>query len=347
MKKIFVLFFVFITTAHFLFAQTGDLFVKKNDKGLYLDHKVAAKENFYSIGRLYHVPAKEIAAYNNLDMSKGLNLAQMIRIPLTAVNFSQTVNKGTPVYFKAGEKDGLPKVSSAINNVSPENLRRWNNLSGDHVNAGNKMIVGFLISNEMPSVAIAEKKEPVVKTVKTEPQPVIKKSEPKTEVTSPQKEPVVKTEKPVKTETPPVTIKKEPKTKENLPKKQVVAEKSTPASIKAEVKPVNTDQGYFKSSFDQQAKISPPSKNETVTSGIFKTASGWQDAKYYLLMDGIQPGKIVKITNPDNNRAVYAKVLGEMSGIHQNEGLNIRISNSAASVLEIADLDKFVVKVNW
>ena len=84
-----------------------------------------------------------------------------------------------------------------------------------------------------------------------------------------------------------------------------------------------------------------------MTAGIFKTASGWKDSKYYLLMDGVQPGMVVKIINPDNNKMVYAKVLGEMSGIRQNEGLNIRISNSAASVLEVPDLEKFVVKVNY
>ncbi len=94
-------------------------------------------------------------------------------------------------------------------------------------------------------------------------------------------------------------------------------------------------------------KASPLSKNETVTSGIFKTASGWQDAKYYLLIDKVSPGTIVKVINPTNNKAVYAKVLGEMSGIRQNEGLNIRISNAAASVLDIAEQDKFIVKVNY
>jgi hypothetical protein len=35
-----------------------------------------------------------------------------------------------------------------------------------------------------------------------------------------------------------------------------------------------------------------------------------------------------------------------MSGIRQNAGLGIRISNAAASVLEIPDTDKFVVRVN-
>ena len=125
-------------------------------------------------------------------------------------------------------------------------------------------------------------------------------------------------------------------------------EKPIVAVPKVEEKPVATyDQGYFKLSFDQQVKGTPVSKNETVTSGIFKTASGWQDAKYYLLIDKVSPGTIVKVINPSNNKVVYAKVLGEMSGIRQNDGLNIRISNAAASMLEITESDKFIVKVNY
>lgn len=88
-------------------------------------------------------------------------------------------------------------------------------------------------------------------------------------------------------------------------------------------------------------------KEETVTSGIFKTTSGWEDSKYYLLIDKVQPGTIIKVVNPTNNKAIYAKVLGEMAGIRQNEGYNIRISNAGAAALEIAEQDKFIVKVKY
>ena len=94
-------------------------------------------------------------------------------------------------------------------------------------------------------------------------------------------------------------------------------------------------------------KLKPAKKNLTVTSGVFKTTSGWNDAKYYLLIDGVESGTIVRITNPVNNKIVYAKVLGEMTGLVHNEGLDIRISNAAASILEINDDDKFILKLNY
>jgi len=115
---------------------------------------------------------------------------------------------------------------------------------------------------------------------------------------------------------------------------------------KEDVKTKNTDQGYFKTSFDKQVKQQPAGKEQTVTSGIFKTASGWDDAKYYVLMNGADPGTIVRITNPGNNKTIYAKLLGEMSD-KQSQGLNIRISNAAANALDISETDKFIVKLNY
>ena len=40
--------------------------------------------------------------------------------------------------------------------------------------------------------------------------------------------------------------------------------------------------------------------------------SGPQDAKYYLLADGVSSGTIIRVINPDNNKTIYAKVLGEI-----------------------------------
>jgi len=93
-------------------------------------------------------------------------------------------------------------------------------------------------------------------------------------------------------------------------------------------------------------KQQPASKEETVTSGIFKTASGWEDAKYYVLMSGAEAGTIIRITNPVNNKIIYAKLLGDMND-KQSQGLNIRISNAAANALDISETEKFTVKLNY
>src|SRR3982751_3780868 len=97
MKKSFLL-AAFVFTCSFVFAQ-DELLVQGSEKKLYLNHTVVARENFYSVGRLYNVPAKDIAATNSLDMNHGLEIGQLLKIPLGAANFSQAAEKGRPVYY--------------------------------------------------------------------------------------------------------------------------------------------------------------------------------------------------------------------------------------------------------
>jgi LysM repeat protein len=344
MKKFYLLTLV-IASAFCLNAQTG-LMIKNGEKSLYLEHTVAAKEGLYSIGRLYNVHPKSIAAYNKMDMNAGISIGQLLRIPLTDTNFTQKSSAGIPVYYQVGPSEGLLKVSNVNNKVSLKNLKDWNNLPSDNIQAGANLIVGFLISKEMTAQRaneLAKKPEPVIQqeTAKKEPelQPLI------TEV------PVNDTQGKGIIEPP--AVKTMPKTEPALVSKPVAIEEnkseaSKPvSSVMKEVVPPAEADGYFRSSFEKQVKAKPISKSSTLTSGIFKTTSGWQDAKYYLLMDGVTPGTIIRVINPDNNKAVYAKVLGEMNGIRQNEGLDIRISSAAASALQIKEEDKFVVSVNY
>ncbi|HUR65201.1 MAG TPA: LysM peptidoglycan-binding domain-containing protein [Chitinophagaceae bacterium] len=321
MRKL--LFLALIFSVHSAGAQKNELIIKSSDKGLYLDHKVIAKETYYSLGRFYNLHPRSIASFNNLDMNKGLNIDQRIRIPLLDTNFTQKNNTGIPVYYKVGDNEGLMTVSRKNKDVLLVNLRSWNHLSSDELKKDSKIIVGFLY-NATSGVAVLPEKvknaDPVVNAGEKKDPP------PAEEITKKEVEKIAKAE-----------IKEEKK-----------EEKKNPPSVVKEIrKPSIEGQGYFKNNFEKQVKASPASKDETVTSGIFKTLSGWEDGKYYLLIDKVAPGTIIKVINPTNNKAVYAKVLGEMSGIRQNEGYNIRISNAAASALEIAEQDKFIVKVNY
>lgn len=311
-NKFLLVFILFCSTIAFAQSQ---LIVQSSDKGLYLNHKVASKENFYSIGRLYNISPKDIEAFNGLDMNKGLAVGQNLKIPLNAGNFSQSAEHGRPVYYVAGPKEGLYKVSLKNNNVLMADLRKWNRLSKDNISAGQKLVVGFLISSEANSIA----------QIKGSP---IKQQEIK-QLVEEKKEPVA--------------------AKQETAKKQETERKADPLATKT-VNNVSINDGsggYFKSQFDLQIKSQPLKADQTAAAGIFKTSSGWQDAKYYALMDKVEPGTIIKVINPTNNKAIYAKVLGEMSSIRQNQGYDVRISNAAASALEVSDTDKFIVRVNY
>ena len=79
------------------------------------------------------------------------------------------------------------------------------------------------------------------------------------------------------------------------------------------------------------------------TSGIFKSTSGWNDNKYYVLMSNVAPGTIVKVVATTTNKALYAKVLGELPPMKQNDSIVVRISNAAAAVLGGGEEDMGVV----
>lgn len=330
MKKFFlgVLTFFLLTDS---IGQQSNLMIKSSPKGFFLEHKAAVHEGLFPIGRMYNVHPRHIAAYNNIDFNKGLSIGQLLKIPLTDTNFNQKVNEGQPVYYLTKEKETLTNISIKNKMVSMINLRAWNNLSSEILPANTKLIVGYLVGSQVQNEAVVNsevKKDntpPVTEEKKTQ---EVKKAD-----VAVIKEDPKKIEPEVKKEDPPV-VKEEPN------------KKIPPVEIKEE-KTVVTVGGFFSDQFKEQVKQIPVAKEETLTSSIFKSANGWKDSKFYLLVNGVEPGTIVKITNPVNNKIAFAKVLYGMEGIRQNEGLDMRISDAAAAALSIAETDKFILKINY
>lgn len=320
-----------------VFAFSQDLVIKSGSKGLYLEHKVAAKEGLFSLGRMYNVHPRHISNFNGIDFNKGLSIGQQINIPLTDTNFKQTVNTGVPVFYKVTDKESLANIS-VKSKAQINNLRTWNNLASDNMSVGTKLIIGFLITKELQDrvVTITPKTLVVEESVSN-----VKKAEEQKKQTEPDviKEADIRKEEPKKVE--PEIKKEEP------PMVKVEPKKTEPVVVKQPEIANDEGTGYFKNNFYQQVKVSPLKKEQTVTSSIFKTISGWQDGKYYLLINGVEPGTIVKITNPSNSKTVYAKVLYSMDKIRENQGVDIRISDAAASSLAVSETDKFILKVNY
>jgi hypothetical protein len=78
---------------------------------------------------------------------------------------------------------------------------------------------------------------------------------------------------------------------------------------------------------------------------IFKTASGWSDRKYYVLMNEAPSGSVVKIS-ASNGNIVYAKVLWKLDDMKENKGLQFRISEAAAAALNVQG-DKFPLTIQY
>ena len=249
MKNI-VLLSVIILITTILRAQTNEtLIIKSSNKGLYVDHKATPKENFYSMGRTFNVHPKHIALFNGLDMSKGLSLGQNVKIPLSDTNFTQKTDKGIPIYYVTGKGETLYRVSTNNKNVLMENLRKWNHLPSDKLASGTKLIVGYLTTSEAQAMAVnapAQKTEAATKPAQEN------KDVAKTEVVNKpgQKKEVAKGSE-VKNE---AVNKPEQKKVETTQPKDEPKKNNDVVQAKEEVKTKNTDQGYFKTSFDQQVK---------------------------------------------------------------------------------------------
>lgn len=92
-----------------------------------------------------------------------------------------------------------------------------------------------------------------------------------------------------------------------------------------------SDEGFYATSY----RLTGDESRTSGTAKIFKTESGWNDQKYFILMNNIEPGRVVKVENPQSNKIIYAKVLWNLGSGKENEGLTYRISEAAAQKLGI------------
>ncbi len=118
---------------------------------------------------------------------------------------------------------------------------------------------------------------------------------------------------------------------------------STTTDLLAPVPSGIPDEGFFAPEFAAEGSEGQRAENAG-EAGTFKSVSGWQNKKYYVLMNNVEPGTIVKISAAD--KTVYAKVLGSLPEVKDDKNLLLRLSNAAASYLGKVD-PKFQVRVQY
>ena len=158
-------------------------------------HTVGPKESLSSIGRMYELNGRVLANYNDIDYDKGLTVGQVLKIPPKGTTLEQVAQPvkteasktqapvvkvetrpaaktesnnetGTPVYHTVGKKETLYHISTLYNKVTIDDIKRWNNLTGDGVNEGAKLIVGYAkgtAETKTDPVEKIEQEKPVVK----------------------------------------------------------------------------------------------------------------------------------------------------------------------------------------
>lgn len=334
MAKWVSIFLVIFFIGNASYAQKNKLTIEGTTPKLYLLHTVAPKENFFSIGRLYNVTAKEIASYNNLQFENGLSVGETLKIPLAENNFLQSGTAGEgealiPVYHSIQPKEGLYRVSLNYNKIPLASIKKWNHLQSDNVSIGTSLIVGYLKVNKTESLLASKGVKTNIEITpdgKTEAKPI-----PPAPVIEDRMPPVKKPDVEKDTSK---AIASAPQTDEHKVTVTTVNTKST----------VNFSGGYFKKLYDDQAEKKSP-VSETGSGSTFKSTSGWQDGKYYCFNNDAPPGSVIKITDNVTNKSVYAKVLDAIPDIKQNAGFIIIISNAAAE--ELGSGDKFECALSY
>jgi murein DD-endopeptidase MepM/ murein hydrolase activator NlpD len=311
MKRLLIV--LFLLTSYFAKAQEK-MFAESNGKQGYLLHTVAAGQTYYSIATKYNLKANDLIAFNKADVKKGVSVGATVKVPLTAANLLQINADGlTPVYYKLKTKEGLFRVGTMFGNVKADVLKKNNAMATDAVIVGQDVLVGYLKMTGTGSVTNVVKKEEQKNEEQVMDHAFLDSTKMKKENPIVNVPPTKKEEKPV----PQINIKED----------------------RNEHKGFRPTVGYFEEAY------AAATGNETKSSGtaaIFKSTSGWEDKKYYALMNNVTPGTIVKIMSGD--KYVYAKVLDKLPDMKQNEGLLLRMSNAAAASLGTSS-DKFFVSI--
>lgn len=294
-----------------LHAQSGSVVAVVEGGKPVIRHKVVAKENWYSVGRNFNLRPADIAAANGLGMEKALNIGQSLNIPLTADNFAQSGKPAAdeafvPVYHVVQGGEGLYRIGQIYNKVGTDAIKRMSSLPNDAIKPGMRLVVGYLKVKKGQSSLAGQSVTPPVTTAEVP----------------------AKTQAATPTPAPPV-----PKTE---PAKPTAPAQPAPKPITESAATLPAGSGFFSGLFSEQSRT-----GETVeqngNASSFKSTSGWNDGKYYMLMNGVEPGTIVRITGGTPVTSIYAKVLGDLPPIKENEGLQARLSNAAFAKLGLAE----------
>ena len=89
------------------------------------------------------------------------------------------------------------------------------------------------------------------------------------------------------------------------------------------------EEGYFASMFSKQKEAASFQTIEG-TAAVFKSVSGWEDKKFYILTNDIPVGTLVRITTPDF-KSICAKVISALPDM--GNSIQYRLNDAAAAIL--------------
>ena len=130
---------------------------------------------------------------------------------------------------------------------------------------------------------------------------------------------------------------------------QMIAQNKEQSRIKDSVQKTNlvqvstaSNEGYFANFFSNQKKAAT-FQTLNGTAAVFKSMSGWQDNKFYILTNELPVGTIVRITTADF-KSICAKVINALPEV--GNAIQYRLNDAAAAILGVTN-KTFQVSVTY
>lgn len=343
------------------------------------DFKVSKGETLYGLSQKYNTTVAHLLDINPTIVNNNLQEGATIKVPFVKndVNYNK-VKIGppqflVPVTYNIGKGETLYSISKKMN-TNVESVRMWNDLKNDNIKAGQKIIVGYgnssngnVVVNENKTSTTVEPKK--VETIKNTNKDVVKTTKETStkdskKVVEPKDDTLVK-----KQDNTSVSVIKTTGAETKTDSYAVVENKkifTTPTTTTTNTTTVEknlvtgstsvvSNPGTTKTADTTPAvttiKTNSSGADKTLTylteKGVITwTKSNNDDGQYYALHPNAPIGTTITVKNMMNSKTIQVKVIGKLPNTADNQGVLMKISNSAAKALNVLD-DKFLSTANY
>ena len=271
-------------------------------------HEIKEGETLSQLAKKYGTTVGDIMRFNGMNSDSKLFVGEKVKIPAAG----ETVVAGATAKTHIVEKGETLYQLSKKYGVTVNQLRDWNNITGNNIQVGQTLKVSSgATESALPVVSSGDASQPI---------------DPVSTTGNDQAAEAISTDSGMSNQ-----VEDQTQSADKQRDQTVFTDNAGTEPVSA-AGASSGNEGAFAVAYKSQA-----SGTELITKGLagkFQSASGWKDGKYFILMNEVAPGTLVKIQT--KGKTIYAKVLWNLGNVNENAGLSYRVSDAAASALGIS-----------
>ena len=324
-------FFTNIAAANLMF---DSLRLEKKEGSTFIKHRIDAGETLYSISSKYNILVKDLLKANPGLDSKEIPIGLILSIP-----YFETINNSPQVSTDKKEKIHTVKPSETLyaiaiqHKVSVSEIKKWNNLLGNDIKVGQKLIVSYSNSSNIKTESKIIGKN-AQKQIEGH---VVKPGETLYAISRIYDIEIADIKKWNKIDADELTVGQILRIKE---KREFVEHKNVPRSIKLVDRPFPENEivhepiaSKDKSSnhlYEVENISYTGDLNNLVERGLAELIDESAGTQKHLALHRTAPvGTIIKVVNQMNNSSVFVRVIGKLLNMDNNDQVIIKISKTA------------------